>query len=204
MAMTVAARGEKRLSLDKRAMTRRTSLVLPDAMPLDSWVSVGQEIAVLSDASAWWLADWLIYGRETYRGRYRQAIDRTGLSYQTLRNYAWIARAFPVSRRRDKLSMQHHAQVITLAGEEQDEWLDLAERHGWSVTELRRRLKGGGPMSPDQDRGSMFVLKMSIDTERQKRWEQAAEKAGSDLSYWISRALDRAAVSALQTSTETD
>jgi hypothetical protein len=114
MAMTVAANGDKRLSLDKRALTRRTSLTLPDAMPLDSWVSVGQEIAVISDASAWWLADWLIYGRDKYPKRYRHPIDRTSLSYQTLRNYAWIARAFPMSRRRDKLSMQHHAQVVTL------------------------------------------------------------------------------------------
>jgi hypothetical protein len=196
--MTVAAHGDKRLSLDKRALTRRTSLTLPDAMPLDSWVSVGQEIAVISDASTWWLADWLIYGRETYPERYRHAIDRTGLSYQTLRNYAWIARAFPASRRRDKLSMQHHAEVITLVDDEQDEWLDRAEDQGWSVTELRRRLKSDRSGSPDREAGSMFVLRMNIDTERQKRWEQAAQRSGADLAYWISKALDQAAIAALR------
>ncbi|WP_285583892.1 LmbU family transcriptional regulator [Actinoallomurus iriomotensis] len=198
MTMTVAANGDKRLSLDKRALTRRTSLTLPDAMPLDSWVSVGQEIAVISDASAWWLADWLIYGRETYPDRYRHAIDRTGLSYQTLRNYAWIARAFPVSRRRDKLSMQHHAEVVTLVAEEQDEWLDQAEHHGWSVAELRRRLRGGRSVAAPEDEVSTFVLKMNIDSERQRRWEQAAEMSGSDLAYWVSKALDEAAVAALR------
>lgn len=196
--MTVAANGDKRLSLDKRALTRRTSLTLPDAMPLDSWVSVGQEIAVISDASAWWLADWLIYGRETYPERYRHAIDRTGLSYQTLRNYAWIARAFPASRRRDRLSMQHHAEVVTLVDDEQDEWLDRAERQGWSVSELRKRVRGDRSGSPDRDQGSMFVLKMNIDAERQKRWEQAAERSGADLAYWISKALDQAAIAALR------
>jgi hypothetical protein len=167
-------------------------------MPLDSWVSVGQEIAVISDASAWWLADWLIYGRKTYPERYRHAIDRTGLSYQTLRNYAWIARAFPAFRRRNELSMQHHAEVVTLVDEEQDEWLDRAERHGWSVTELRKRLKGGRTGPSDRGDGSMFVLKMSIDTQRQKRWEEAAERSGSDLAYWISKALDQAAIATLQ------
>ncbi|MDN3357539.1 LmbU family transcriptional regulator [Actinomadura sp. DC4] len=194
--MTVAANTDKRLSLDKRALTRRTSLTLPDAMPLDSWVSVGQEIAVISDASAWWLADWLIYGREAYPDRYRHAVDRTGLSYQTLRNYAWIARAFPMSRRRDRLSMQHHAEVVTLVDDEQDEWLDRAEHHGWSVTELRRQLKGG--RTSPRGRGSTFVLRMNIDQERQRRWEQAAERAGADLAFWVSKALDQAAIAVLR------
>ena len=167
-------------------------------MTLDAWVSVGRQIAVILDASTWWLGDWLIYGRETYPDRYRHAIDRTGLSYQTLRNYAWIARAFPVSRRRDGLSMQHHAEVITLAEEAQNAWLDRAEDQGWSVTQLRRRLKGDRGGSPARVAGPTFVLKMNIDMERQRRWEQAAERSGADLAYWISKALDQAAVAALQ------
>ena len=41
------------------------------------------------------------------------------LDYQTLRNYAWVARRFAMSRRRDTLSFGHHAEVPALPEPEQ-------------------------------------------------------------------------------------
>lgn len=61
-----------------------------------------------------------------YGRRCRGAIAVTGLDYQTLRNYAVVARRFDLSRRRDSLSCQHHAEVCALSDSEQDRWLDLA------------------------------------------------------------------------------
>ncbi|MFD9426223.1 MULTISPECIES: hypothetical protein [unclassified Streptomyces] len=64
------------------------------------------------NSSAWWLADWLIHGEATYGWRrYKEAVERTGLDYQTLRHYAWVARRFEHDRRRDSLSFAHHAAV---------------------------------------------------------------------------------------------
>jgi hypothetical protein len=51
--------------------------------------------------------------------------------YQTLRNYAVVARRLKLSRRRDNLSFQHHAEVCALGFEEQDRWLDLAAESPW-------------------------------------------------------------------------
>lgn len=36
-----------------------------------------------------------MYGQAAYTGRYRDAIEQASLDYQTLRNYAWVARRFP-------------------------------------------------------------------------------------------------------------
>jgi hypothetical protein len=38
-------------------------------------------------------------------------------------NYAWVARRFAMSRRRDTLSFGHHAEVAALPEPEQDFWL---------------------------------------------------------------------------------
>ena len=49
------------------------------------------------------------------------------LDYQTLRNYAWVARRFPAGRRRAGVSFAHHAEVARLPEPEQDYWLRRAE-----------------------------------------------------------------------------
>lgn len=124
-----------------KVQKKRTSLTFPRAVPLEAWISIGVEIFSITDASSWWLGDWLIYGQNRYPDRYKRAIEASSLHYKTLRNYAWVARKFDVSRRRDTLSMQHHAEVAALTEEEQELWLDRAEQEGWSVTELRRNIK---------------------------------------------------------------
>lgn len=105
------------------------------------WKEIGVRIARTADSTAWCLGDWLVYGESRYADRYRQAIEAVGLNYQTLRNYAWVARRFPVSRRRDTLTFYHHMEVARLPAGEQDRWLSRATEQGWSVRQLRRQLK---------------------------------------------------------------
>ena len=90
-----------------------------------------------SEASSWWLGDWLAFGQMKYGRRYKEGVALTGLDYKTLRNYAMVSRRFELSRRRDDVSFQHHAEVCPLADGEQDRWLELAAVNGWSKAELR-------------------------------------------------------------------
>src|SRR5690606_5586239 len=120
-----------RLGLDPAVRAGRIGLSLPTDLPFDAWRRIGDQLGVINGSSAWWLGDWLVYGEKTFPGRYRLAVSRTRLSYKTLRNYAWVARNVPMSRRRDTLSLQHHAQVAALPGDEQERWLARAEREGW-------------------------------------------------------------------------
>jgi hypothetical protein len=44
----------------------------------------------------------------------KEGIELSGLDYQTVRNDSMVARGFEMSRRRDNLSFQHHAEVCAL------------------------------------------------------------------------------------------
>lgn len=119
----------------------RKGLDLPRKLSFEKWIHIGEVLSVVRTSSAWCLGDWLVYGEAAFNGRYREAIERTSLDYQTLRNYAWVARRFPLSRRRDTLSFGHHAEVASLESAEQDFWLRKAEELGWSTSRLRREVR---------------------------------------------------------------
>ncbi|MER8225590.1 LmbU family transcriptional regulator [Streptomyces sp. NPDC094143] len=134
-----------------QATVGTSGMTFPQGLPERSWERIGSGLRELTNSSAWWLGDWLIYGETTYGARrYREAVERTGLDYQTLRNYAWVARRFEHHRRRDSLSFAHHAEVTSLPPHEQDHWLHEADRLKWSRNELRRALRAG----PAERRGA--------------------------------------------------
>ena len=149
----------------------------------------------MSDASAWWLGDWLVYGEQRFPERYRMAISSTNLSYKTLRNYAWVARRFPVSRRRDALGLAHHAEVAALPEDEQEYWLDRTVARGWSVAELRRQLKAvrAGAALPSGADLAVERVEITVDAERKRRWQDAADSISCDLAEWACAVIDKAA-----------
>ncbi|MFG1711011.1 LmbU family transcriptional regulator [Nonomuraea sp. M3C6] len=183
----------RRLSIDGKATTKRVGLFLASDTTLDEWRLIGREIGVIHDASGWWLGDWLVYGQERYPERYRQAIDETGLDYQTLRNYAWIARRFEMHRRRDKLSIQHHVEVAALSEVEQDLWLDRAEHFSWSRNALREQLKATRQATLESSASPRMRLNVEITSEQRTSWTLAAQDANLELNEWINSVLDEAA-----------
>ena len=182
---------------DGKARTPYTpvGLRLPANLSFERWRALGRRIGSIANASSWWLADWAFYGGGSYGEKHKQAIAVTGLDYQTLRNYAWVAGRFDLSRRRDNLSFAHHAEVAALSDEEQDEWLDLAERNRWSRNELRARLRNEKraliPTHVDQTR--VEQLRLNVEAGRVERWRAAAEAQSLDLTGWLVAAADDAA-----------
>lgn len=176
--------------VNRKAVTKRNTLLIPRGVEIEEWRSLGRQINVISDSSSWWLGDWLIYGQAEYPNRYKQAIEETSLDYQTLRNYAWVARRFCPERRRSALSFQHHAEVASRPAEEQERWLSQAEQHSWSRNKLRqamreaRNLESGTP--------STINIQMNLDLHQKKRWEEAAGRQDKDLVSWIISVLEEA------------
>lgn len=182
---------------DQGLHVRQSGLFLPEKMSFDSWRELGCRIARVANCAAWWLGDWLLYGAQSYSDRYEQAIADTSLGYQTLRNYAWVARKFPMSRRRDTLSFGHHAEVAALPDDEQDMWLTRAEHSKWSRSQLRRGLRAERrlyPRQPGDERSiDTTALKIDVSAERHNRWESAAKQKNTSVAEWIIATLDRAA-----------
>jgi hypothetical protein len=186
-------------ALRDSARTTASSLQLRRGLTFDSWVGVGAYIARISNASAWWLGDWLIYGERAYGGRYAEALETTQLDYQTLRNYAWVARSFEPSRRRAGVSFGHHAELAAHPEADQDLWLERAQRLAWSRNELRRRLRAAGRSITDTDHNPAHTVRVPVTTDRERLWRQAAAAADQDLADWIAAAADEAAQAALYT-----
>lgn len=173
-----------------RAAAQRTALRLPSGLGMTDWVSLGRQLFVVADSSAWWLGDWLIYGESHFPDRYELMLAETSLDYQTLRNYAWVARKYRPEQRRERLSFQHHAEAASLPEPDRGRWLERAEAGRWSRNELRRRLR--------EDRAGLrtpadVLFTLNVRRERQERWQRAAQSAQLQLDEWIVQILDRAA-----------
>ena len=175
---------------DPDASYTRVSLGLSPKLTFERWQAIGRRVAGIAEASTWWLADWAAYGEASYGEKYRQAVEATGIGYQTLRNYAWVAGRFEVSRRRDKLSFAHHAEVAALSAAEQDAWLDRAEADGWSRNELRDRLRAERAGAAA---GVVEHLRLAVPSDRAERWRSAAESDGLALPDWLMGVADLAA-----------
>jgi hypothetical protein len=163
----------------------------------DSWERAGVQLSRILDSSAWCLGDWLICGQENYADRYVRAIKVAGLDYQTLRNYAWVARRFELHRRREMLSFQHHAEVAALSTAEQDRWLDRAEKAAWSRNELRRQLRLSRRDEQPSPKPTSLIPRLPVAQERVERWRAAARRSNDPFASWIVGILDRAAEDAL-------
>ncbi|MBL1082667.1 LmbU family transcriptional regulator [Streptomyces actinomycinicus] len=178
-------------------MTTRVGLKIPATLPYDRWEKAGLHIFQIADSSAWCLGDWLVYGQERYADRYQTGVQAAGLDYQTLRNYAWVARHFEFWRRREALSFGHHAEVASLPPAEADSWLDRAERQGWSRNELRLRLRENRRGNRTGVPARASLPRISVPTDRVERWREAASKDDRDFEEWILLTLDRAAADEL-------
>ncbi|MFF4370601.1 LmbU family transcriptional regulator [Streptomyces sp. NPDC001594] len=198
-----------------QAEVRKTGMILPANLPERSWEQIGTNLRELGNSSAWWLADWLRFGEAAYGWRrYKEAIERTGLDYQTLRNYAWVARRFDHHRRRDALSFAHHAEVARLAPPEQDYWLRRAEQQKWSRNELRRSVRAGlavqngaaglpaggneeqpaGPAAAARRPQATKVTKLTIElsSDQLEHLSKAAAAHGLPVDKWVTRLLETA------------
>ncbi|HEY0696205.1 MAG TPA: LmbU family transcriptional regulator, partial [Micromonospora sp.] len=167
-------------------------LQIPTGLSFEDWERAGRQLSGIVDSSAWWLGDWLVFGKKNYSDRYQLAIRGAGLRYQTLRNYAWVARRFDLNRRRSKLTFQHHAEVASLPEEQQDWLLDQAERQLWTTKQLRNAIRDGRTGESDERALAAASARIEVPNSRVGVWRKAATCAGLDLDRWVLAMLDRA------------
>jgi hypothetical protein len=116
------------------------------------WVQIGRRLGTTTRCSQWWLGDWIRYGTARWGEKYKEASRITGYDVQSLKNFAYVAGSIEMYRRRDDLTWSHHAEVSSLASDEQDKWLALAATEKMSVADLRIELRaarrGSGESTP--------------------------------------------------------
>ena len=121
------------------AACNRTSLVLPEDLDKEAWLSVGRSLREISSGIMRWLGDWIRFANEKWGEKYDEAIS-LGFAYQTALNAVSVAKKFQFSRRRENLSWGHHEAVACLEEPFADGFLDDAITHKWSQKELRKQV----------------------------------------------------------------
>ena len=131
------------LSIRTKRVRKRVAIswTAPDDMDHPDWVAVGLSIGEMGRVSNWWVGDWLRYGTSRWGEKYVEAARITGLDGKTLRNLVYVASRFDLSRRRDKLTWSHHAEVAAIEPSNQDHWLDRSIQDRLSVADLRLELR---------------------------------------------------------------
>lgn len=178
---------------DRNLLLTGSSLQIPPDLSYELWEQVGRQLSSVIDSSSWWLGDWLVFGKRHYADRYQRAIRAAGLSYQTLRNYAWVARRFGFPERRSRLSFQHHAEVASLPIELRDWWLDRAEAEAWTTKQLRRQIKDGPTSEVSAERKVSLLPRIQVLDDRLDWWRRAADQSGVNFDRWMTATLDQAA-----------
>jgi hypothetical protein len=179
--------------ISNQVLATRLGLRFAGALSFEGWERAGEQISRIVSSSAWCLGDWIVVGQSRFTDRYKQVIEAVGLDYQTVRNYAWVARRFELSRRRDTLSFQHHAEVASLPPEEQDYWLDRAEDRNWSRNRLRQEIRNSRSANADSVSKASVLPRIVVTQERIARWRATAEQMNMSLESWIISELDSAA-----------
>lgn len=125
----------------ERTNTARIAWVPAGEPDVREWLVAGKRLGAMTRCSQWWLGDWVRYGSTRWGEKYQRAARITGYDVKSLRNLAYVAGKFEVSRRRDALTWSHHAEVSSLDPDAQDEWLDRAVEEKLSVADLRLELR---------------------------------------------------------------
>jgi len=136
-----------------RCSLSQVGAVFSESLQFNEWAAIGKQIIRASECVQWLIGDWINFGWKQYVERsggqkplmnvkYRVALESLPHQYETLRNYSWIARSVELSRRRDKLSFKHHAEVAGLDAKDQAKFLTIAEKEGLSCADLRALIRG--------------------------------------------------------------
>ena len=151
-----------------------TGLQFHQELSYDEWDDLGKKLAPIGKSIGFIIGDWINFGETTYGDKYKEALASTGIAYQTLANYSYVARKVEFSLRKENLDWYQHATVAKLkTPEEKQHWLEMAEKHNLSVRRLRKSINFGRLATQEEvqgdpaDRGHVTYLAL---LNRLRRW----------------------------------
>ncbi len=107
----------------------------------EDWRELGRWLQHCDGSVHWWIGDWLNYGEVKWSKALEKEAAELGFTSKTLANDKNVAGAVDFSRRREKLSWSHHAEVATLQPDEQESLLGQAEQQTMTRQQLRQAVK---------------------------------------------------------------
>jgi hypothetical protein len=131
-----------------------TGIQFNEELTFDEWDALGQQLAPVGKSIGFIIGDWINYGEGRYGEKYEDALNRTGLAYNTLRHYAYVARKVEMCVRKHNLDYCIHATVAKLkTDDEKSYWLEMADKHDLSVRRLRKSINFGRLATEEEVQG---------------------------------------------------
>lgn len=131
-----------------------TGIQFNEELSFEEWDDLGQKLAPIGKSIGFIIGDWINYGEGRYGERYEESLKRTGLAYQTLANYSYVARRVEISLRKENLDLHHHLVVAKLkTPDEKEFWLNMAEKHKLGIRRLRKSINFGRLATEEEVQG---------------------------------------------------
>lgn len=162
-----------------------TGIEFHQDLDFNEWDDLGRKLSPIGKSIGFIIGDWINYGEKRWGEKYGEALARTGLAYQTLLNYAHVARKVQFSCRQEKLGFEHHAVVAKLKSpEDQQYWLDMAVKHKLGKRRLQKSINFGRLATEEEvqgdpsDRG--YVTYLALLNRLRRWWKREIGKAPVD------------------------
>lgn len=124
------------VTMQGRVTLHEQGLSIDASLGFNEWRELVRQLLGTNDRALWSLGDAWVYGQERFGKDYDAALRELAAESRLMLVGARVARGFPASRRRDQLSFEVHSIVASEDPDEQDRWLDEAERQGWGREQL--------------------------------------------------------------------
>jgi hypothetical protein len=167
-------------------VSRKNGLEITVELTFNDWKRLGEKLLETQDRALWSIGDWRVYG-ERYGKEYHEALASLDEASRFIQASARVARSFETERRRDQLTFEMHEVVAGCEPDEQDQWLDDAERQGWTRRQMQFAFVEAIAKVP------LPSLSVKAVGELRELCVQAAERQGMDPREWAMQVLERAA-----------
>jgi len=170
---------------DPKFVITPTGIEFSEELSFDEWDALGQKLAPVGKSIGFIIGDWINYGENHWGERYKDALERTGLAYQTLAQYSYVARKVQFSCRQEKLGFEHHLVVAKIKdSEEQRYWLDMAVKHKLGKRRLRKSINFGRLATEQEVAGDphdkRHTTYLSLLNKIRRWWQEQTETAPVD------------------------
>lgn len=138
----------------KRFTMTPVGLIVPEEVSIEELMEVEEVLENLETSIQWNIGDWYnsATDKNVWGRKYElQPANEVEYKYQTLADYAWVARSIDFSIRNRKLSFSHHRLIAPLIPELQSLWLEYAATRTTKIkiSSLKEDIKRLAPLPLD-------------------------------------------------------
>ncbi len=121
----------------------KVGLEFDENITFEQWSNIGAQLQAIQKSVGFWIGDWLNFGenKPEWGEMYTQAIDETGLDYQTIADYKWVTKEIPFSWRQENLSFTTHHEIASAPKELQETLLQKASNENLKSRDVRELVK---------------------------------------------------------------